>query len=71
MKKETLIKKLKTHISVLEDTLEDMASLLEVDGDDESLAEMWAILREQIEKALYDNDECTYTDIVEYIEENL
>lgn len=71
MKKETLLKKLESHFEKLQDTLEDISTLLEIDMDDDELAEMSVCFREQIDTCIAENEECNYTDIVEYIRENL
>jgi hypothetical protein len=71
MKKETLLKKLESHFEKLQDTLEDISTLLEIDMDDDELAEMSVCFREQIDTCISENEECSYIDIVEYIRENL
>ena len=71
MKKETLLKKLESHFEKLQDTLEDISTLLEIDMDDDDLAEMSVCFREQIDTCISENEECNYNDIVEYIRENL
>ncbi len=71
MKKETLLKKLEALYDKIQDNLEDMSTLLEIDMDDDELAEMSVRFREQIDICISENDECSYIDIVEYIRENL
>lgn len=71
MKKETLLKKLDLQYEKIQDALEDISTLLEIDMDDDELAEMSVCFREQIDNCISENDECNYTDIVEYIRENL
>lgn len=71
MKKETLLKKLDTHFNKLQDVLEDISTLLEIDMDDDELAEMSVCFREQIDTCISENEECSYNDIVEYIRENI
>lgn len=71
MKKETLLKKLDAQFEKLQDVLEDISTLLEIDMDDDELAEMSVCFREQIDTCISENEECNYTDIVEYIRENL
>ena len=71
MKKEVVLKKLESHIEKIQDTLDDISSLLELDIDDEELAEMSVAFKEQVEYAISENDECSYNDIVNYIRENL
>lgn len=71
MKKETLLKKLEALYDKIQDNLEDISTLLEIDMDDDELAEMSVRFREQIDVCISENDECSYIDIVEYIRENL
>jgi hypothetical protein len=71
MKKEVLLKRLDSHIEKIQDTLDDISSLLELDVDDEELAQMSVIFKEHVEAAITDNDECSYSDIADYIRENL
>lgn len=71
MKKDVLLKKLDSHIEKIQDSLDDISSLLELDIDDEELAQMSVIFKEQVEAAITENDECSYNDIVDYIRENL
>lgn len=71
MKKETLLKKLDLHFNKIQDTLEDISTLLEIDMEDDELAEMSVCFREQIDTCLSENEECSYIDIIEYIRENL
>lgn len=71
MKKETLLKKLDTHFNKLQDVIEDISTLLEIDMDDDELAEMSVCFREQIDTCISENEECSYNDIVEYIRENI
>ena len=71
MKKETLLKKLETLFDKIQDNLEDISTLLEIDMDDDELAEMSVCFREQIDNCISENEECSYNDIVEYIRENL
>jgi hypothetical protein len=71
MKKEVVLKKLESHIEKIQDTLDDISSLLELDIDDEELAEMSVTFKEQIEYAISENSDCNYNDIVDYIRENL
>jgi hypothetical protein len=71
MKKETLLKKLEALYDKIQDNLEDISTLLEIDMDDDELAEMSVRFREQIDICISENEECSYIDIVEYIRENL
>lgn len=71
MKKEVVLKKLESHIEKIQDTLDDISSLLELDIDDEELAEMSVAFKEQVEYAISENTDCNYNDIVDYIRENL
>lgn len=71
MKKDVLLKKLDSHIEKIQDSLDDISSLLELDIDDEELAQMSVIFKEQVEAAITENNECSYSDIVDYIRENL
>lgn len=71
MKKETLIKKLETHFDKIQEALDEISSLLEIDMDDDELAEMSVCFREQIDNCISENEECNYNDIVDYIRENL
>lgn len=71
MKKETLLKKLDVQFEKIQDALEDISTLLEIDMDDDELAEMSVCFREQIDTCISENEECNYNDIVEYIRENL
>ena len=71
MKKETLLKKLETCIEKIEDQIENISTLLEIDSDDDELAEMSVLFREKLDEALAENDECNINDIYEYIRENL
>lgn len=71
MKKETLLKKLDGHFNKIQEHLDEIGTLLEIDMDDDELAEMSVCFREQIEACIADNEECSYTDIIEYIRENL
>jgi hypothetical protein len=71
MKKETLLKKLNLQYEKIQDALEDISALLEIDMDDDDLAEMSVCFREQIDTCLSENEECNYTDIIEYIRDNL
>ncbi len=71
MKKDVLLKKLDSHIEKIQDSLDEISSLLELDIDDEELAQMSVTFKEQVEAAITENDECSYNDIVDYIRENL
>ena len=71
MKKETLLKKLEALYDKIQDNLVDISTLLEIDMDDDELAEMSVRFREQIDICISENEECSYIDIVEYIRENL
>jgi hypothetical protein len=71
MKKETLIKKLETHFDKIQESLDEISTLLEIDMDDDDLAEMSVCFREQLESCIAENEECSYNDIIEYIRENL
>jgi hypothetical protein len=71
MKKEVVLKKLESHVEKIQDTLDDISSLLELDIDDEELAEMSVTFKEQLEYAISENTDCNYNDIVDYIRENL
>ncbi len=71
MKKETLLKKLEACIEKIEDQIENISTLLEIDSDDDELAEMSVLFREKLDEALVENDECNINDIYEYIKENL
>jgi hypothetical protein len=71
MKKETLLKKLEGHFDKIQEQLDEISNLLEIDMDDDDLAEMSVCFREQIELCIAENDECSYIDIIEYIRENL
>lgn len=70
MKKDVLLKKLDSHIEKIQDALDDISSLLELDIDDEELAQMSVTFKEQVETVITENDECNYNDIVDYIREN-
>lgn len=71
MKKETLIKKLEAQYDKIQDALDEISTLLEIDSDDDELSEMSVCFREQIDACISENEECNYSDIVEYIRENL
>lgn len=71
MKKEALLKKLDAQFEKIQDALEDISTLLEIDMDDDELAEMSVCFREQIDTCISENEECSYLDIIEYIRENL
>lgn len=71
MKKDVLLKKLDSHIEKIQDSLDEISSLLELDIDDEELAQMSVTFKEHVEAAITENDECSYNDIVDYIRENL
>lgn len=71
MKRETLLKKLEGHFDKIQEQLDEISTLLEIDMDDDELAEMSVCFREQIETCIAENDECSYNDIIEYIRENL
>ena len=71
MKKETLLKKLELHFEKIQDALEEISTLLEIDMDDDNLAEMSVCFREQIDTCIAESEECNYINIVEYIRENL
>jgi hypothetical protein len=71
MKRETILKKLESYYDRIEDQLENISTLLEIDCEDDELAEMSVQFREQVEQALTDNTECSYSTIVDYIKENL
>jgi hypothetical protein len=71
MKKETLLKKLENHFDKIQESLDEISTLLEIDMDDDELSEMSVCFREQIETCIAENEECTYNDIIEYIRENL
>ena len=71
MKKETLLKKLEACIEKIEDQIENISTLLEIDSDDDELAEMSVLFREKLDEALVENEECNINDIYEYIRENL
>lgn len=71
MKKETLLKKLDLQFEKIQDVLEEISTLLEIDMDDDTLAEMSVCFREQIDTCISENEECNYNDIIEYIRENL
>jgi len=71
MKKETLLKKLEACIEKIEDQIENISTLLEIDSDDDELAEMSVLFREKLDEALAENDECNINDIYEYIRETL
>jgi hypothetical protein len=70
MKKEALKRKLDGHVEKIYDALDAISNLLELDCEDEDLAEMSVCFREQIELAITDNNECTYNNITQYIDEN-
>ncbi len=71
MKKETLLKKLESYIEKIQDNIDNISTLLEIDTDDDELAEMSVTFREQLEQTIAENDECNINDITEYIRENL
>lgn len=71
MKKDIILRKFNSYIENIEDSLDDIASLLEIDNEDPELSEMSVMFREQVENVLTTNDECNATDIVTYIKENL
>lgn len=71
MKKETLLKKLKINIDKIYDAIDDITTLLEVDADDDELAEMSITFRALLEDTLSDNNECNINNIYDYIRENL
>jgi hypothetical protein len=71
MKKETLLKKLENHFDKIQESLDEISTLLEIDMDDDDLAEMSVCFREQLESCIAENEECSYNDIIEYIRENL
>ncbi len=71
MKKETLLKKLDGYFDKIQEQLDEISTLLEIDMDDDELAEMSVCFREQIEMCIAENEECSYNDIIEYIRENL
>lgn len=71
MKKEILLKKLELQYNKILEALDSISDLLEVDMDDDELAEMSVTFREQLDECIAENTECNYNDIVEYIKENL
>jgi len=71
MKKETLLKKLETQHDKILEALDEISTLLEIDMDDDELAEMSVCFREQLDNCIAENDECNYNDIIEYIRENI
>jgi dsDNA-binding SOS-regulon protein len=71
MKKETLLKKLEAQHDKMLEALDEISTLLEIDMDDDELAEMSVCFREQLDICIAENEECNYNDIVEYIRENL
>ena len=71
MKRETVLKKLESYFEKIQDNIENISTLLEIDCDDDELAEMSVLFREQLDYALSENEECNYNDIIEYIKENL
>lgn len=71
MKREALIKKFDTQVEKIRDCLDNIATLLEADSDDDYLVEMSVIFRDQVEYALSENEECNANNITEYIKANL
>ena len=71
MKKETLLKKLEVQHDKILEALDEMSTILEIDMDDDELAEMSVCFREQLDTCIAENEECNYNDIVEYIRENI
>lgn len=71
MKKETLVKKLEAQHNKILEALDEISTLLEIDMDDDELAEMSVVFREQLDECIAENEECNYNDIIEYIKENL
>ena len=71
MKKETLLKKLEAQHDKILEALDEMSTLLEIDMDDDELAEMSVCFREQLDICIAENDECNYNNIIEYIRENI
>ena len=71
MKKETVLKKLDSYLEKIQDQVENISTLLEIDCEDDELAELSVCFREQLEQAIHDNEECNYNNIIEYINDNL
>lgn len=71
MKKETILKKLENNFDKIQEQLDEISTLLEIDTDDDDLAEMSICFREQIEECIAENEECNYNNIIEYIRANL
>lgn len=71
MKREKILKKLNTHFDNILEQLDEIAALLEIDMDDDELAEMSVCFREHVVMCMTENEGCNYSDIVEYINENL
>lgn len=69
MRKETLIRKIEAAVDKINEALDDISDLLEVDSDDDYLAQMSASFVEQVENAVQLNDECNIEDIINYLKE--
>jgi hypothetical protein len=70
MKKSAILKKLENHINLIYENLDNISTLLEIDLEDEVLCEMSEDFKKNIEEAISENDDTSYNDIVEYINEN-
>jgi hypothetical protein len=70
MKKSAILKKLENHINLIYENLDNISTLLEIDLEDEVLCEMSEDFKKNVEEAISENDDTSYNDIVEYINEN-
>jgi hypothetical protein len=70
MKKSAILKKLEHHINLIYENLYNISTLLEIDLEDEVLCEMSEDFKKNVEEAISENDDTSYNDIVEYINEN-
>jgi len=69
MRKETLIRKIEASVDKINEALDEISDLLEIDSDDDYLAQMSAAFIEQVENAVTQNEECNIEDIIDYLKE--
>jgi hypothetical protein len=69
MRKETLIRKIEASVDKINEALDNISDLLEIDSEDDYLAQMSAAFIEQVENAVTQNEECNIDDIINYLKE--
>lgn len=70
MKKAVLLKKLDQHIEEIYESLDNISTLLGLDVDDDDLSAMADTFRKHVEDAIEENEECSLSNIIEYINTN-